>query len=31
MGNDDKPAVEEPKGQTIDAHARTLEDAARKY
>nr|WP_298172862.1 twin-arginine translocase TatA/TatE family subunit [uncultured Pseudomonas sp.] len=31
MGNeDDKPAVEEPKGQTIDAQARKVEEPAKK-
>jgi sec-independent protein translocase protein TatA len=28
---DDKPITEEPKGQTIDAQARTLEDSVKKY
>ncbi|MFP6850575.1 MAG: twin-arginine translocase TatA/TatE family subunit [Pseudomonas sp.] len=27
---DDKPAVEEPKGQTIDAQARKVEEPAKK-
>lgn len=31
MGNDGKSAIEEPKGQTIDAQARTLEEAPKKY
>jgi sec-independent protein translocase protein TatA len=31
MGSeDDKPAVEEPKGQTIDAQARKVEEPAKK-
>ena len=32
MGNDaeDKPAVDEPKGQTFDAQARKVEDPAKK-
>ncbi|MGE6794070.1 sec-independent protein translocase protein TatA [Pseudomonas guineae] len=31
MGNeDDKPSVEEPKGQTIDAQARKVEEPAKK-
>ena len=32
MGNEeeDKPAVEEPKGQTIDAQARKVEEPAKK-
>lgn len=30
MGNDDKPVVEEPKGQTIDAQARKVEEPAKK-
>nr|WP_298142066.1 twin-arginine translocase TatA/TatE family subunit [uncultured Pseudomonas sp.] len=28
--DDDKPAVEEPKGQTIDAQARKVEEPAKK-
>lgn len=29
-GEADKPAVEEPKGQTIDAQARKVEESAKK-
>ncbi|SFO98728.1 twin-arginine translocase TatA/TatE family subunit [Pseudomonas borbori] len=31
MGNDDKPAVDEHKGQTIDAQARKVEQPSNKY
>ena len=30
MGNEEKPAVDEPKGQTIDAQARKVEEPAKK-
>ena len=31
MGSDDKPAVDEHKGQTIDALARKVEEPSNKY